>query len=80
MTIAPQAAMRPGLSGFLFFCSVPAVSAVVTRDRTGASTDVVAMIALSPQARSDSPALSTRSWMSATAAKMTNKITDSALA
>ena len=76
MIIAVQARARPQLKGLRFFSWTP--PAPVTRvARDGA---VVVAMSLPSQARSDSPAFSTFSWIRATDARMMNKITDRALA
>jgi hypothetical protein len=74
MIIAVHAATRPGL---IFLPPVFAGASATPAEREGA---VVVAITVSSQARSDSPALSSLSWMSATVARMMNKITERALA
>ena len=72
MIMAAHAAIRPALN------DRPRVSgSVVTAARVGA---VAVVMPGSSQAKSDSPAFSSRSWMRATAARMMNKITERALA
>ena len=74
MIIAAHAATLPAL---IFLPPVFSGAPVTPAAREGA---VVVAITVSSQARSDSPARSSLSWMSATVARMMNKITERALA